>query len=66
MRHATNQRRRAEREETDETEGVQSGQCWKFHLRLTGCPQPNKPVELTAKKLAFWPQLTASVRLRYP
>jgi hypothetical protein len=23
---------------------------------------PNKPVELTAKTLAFWPQLTASVR----
>ena len=29
----------------------------------TGRPQPNQALELTAKTPAFWPQLTAGVRL---
>jgi hypothetical protein len=51
VRKVTNQPSGAAGEGTDGARGIQTGQCWKFHPRLTGCPQPNQALEPTPRSL---------------
>jgi hypothetical protein len=64
VRKVTNQRSGAAGEGTDGARGIQTGQCWKFPPRLTGCPQPNQALELTPEASAALRPLDAAHRGR--